>query len=122
VVQVRATNAAGHTNVKLLNVRVDNWGPSSFAPQFAPAVGQHLTSPAQVQVQWTPPTDGSGRVSMLALADQTADSVPTQAVSGMAYTATFPTAGTWYIHLAAQDYLGNLTLRHYGPWYVGTGN
>jgi hypothetical protein len=59
---------------------------------------------------------------MLALADQTVDSVPTQAVSGTSYTAAFPTAGAWYIYLAAQDALGNLTLRHYGPWYVETGN
>ncbi|MFN8474386.1 MAG: Ig-like domain-containing protein [Anaerolineae bacterium] len=124
--QVRATDAAGHTATQQIHVLADNWGPSGFATQFSPDVGQHLTAPAQVQVRWTPPTDGSGRVSMLASADQVADSMPTQVVSGSpattSTTATFSSAGTWYIHLAAQDAYGNLTLRHYGPWYVGAGS
>ncbi|MFN8485855.1 MAG: NosD domain-containing protein, partial [Anaerolineae bacterium] len=125
-VQVRAADAAGQSTVQPLYALADNWGPSGFAPQFAPDVGQHLTAPAQVTVSWTPPTDGSGSVSMLALADQTADSLPTQVVSRgpnvTATTATFATAGAWYIHLAARDAYGNLTLRHYGPWYVGAAN
>ncbi|MFN8496884.1 MAG: hypothetical protein U0641_03440 [Anaerolineae bacterium] len=124
--QLRATDAAGHATTQQLYILADNWGPSGFAPQFAPDVGQHLTAPAQVTVTWTPPSDGSGSVSMLALADQTPDSMPTQVVSRSPYvtttTATFPTAGTWYVHLAARDAYGNLTLRHYGPWYVGAGN
>ncbi len=124
--QIRASDAAGHTATQRIYVLADNWGPSGFAPQFAPDVGQYLTAPAQVTVSWTPPTDGSRSVSMLALADQVADSVPTQVASGSpattSYTATFSSAGTWYIHLAARDAYGNLTLRHYGPWYVGAAN
>lgn len=120
-IAVRAVDTAGNVTIQLGIVSVDNWGPSTFAPAtFSPDIGSHIQASTSVTVQWTPATDGSGSVSMVVAVDQQPNTLPTQVISGNGYTASFPTAGTWYIHLAAQDAVGNLTVRHFGPWYVGT--
>jgi hypothetical protein len=127
VISIKAQDAAGQENVTLRTVIVDNWGPTPAAITASPDVGTHLQSPGQAQITWTKPTDGSGSASIVVSVDQKpvlvpgVDPLPTQAVSGTSYTASFPGAGTWYIHLAAKDAQGNLTLRHYGPWYVEAG-
>jgi hypothetical protein len=121
---VRARDVAGNTSTAAHSIAIDNWGPTPFDPvTLTPDVGTHLQASGQVKITWTPARDGSGTVTMLAAASQAPDTIPltTQTVSGTSYTAQFNSAGTWYIHVAAVDAAGNLTVRHYGPWYVETG-
>jgi hypothetical protein len=118
-VWVRAQDAGGAAATQTLPLVVDNWGPTPFFPlTFTPDVSSHVKAGTPVTVQWTPPTDGSGSVTLLAAVDQQTNTIPTQAISGASYTTSFPSAGQWYIHLAARDSAGNLTMRHYGPWFV----
>ncbi len=120
--RIRATDRAGNVAVQHIVFIADNLGPTPFQAQLQPTPGSHLTAPASVSLSWAPLTDGSGQVSVTALVDQNSSTSPTtgDTVPGNSYTAQFASAGTWYVHLAAKDKVGNTTVRHFGPWLVGT--
>ena len=121
-VRVRATDKAGNASIQSAVFTVDNLGPTPFETTSSPNPGTHLTTPAQATLTWSPLTDGSGTVTVIAVTDQFTDTVPTTgtSVSGTSYTAHFTGAGMWYVHLVAKDGVGNTTTKHYGPWLVGT--
>ncbi|MFN8474924.1 MAG: NosD domain-containing protein [Anaerolineae bacterium] len=122
-VLVRARDQAGNETSATRLIVVDTWGPTPFESVTAtPAQESHLAAPAQVQLEWAPPRDASGVVKTFVTVDTISDTVPSTTgtpLSGPSYTAQFTQAGTFYIHLAAQDGVGNLTVRHFGPWFVG---
>ncbi|MFN8474388.1 MAG: Ig-like domain-containing protein [Anaerolineae bacterium] len=120
--RIRATDRAGNVAVQPIVFIADNLGPTPFQAQLQPTPGSHLTAPASASLSWAPLTDGSGEVSVTAAVDQTSDTSPTTGspVTGNSYTAQFTSAGTWYVHLVATDKVGNTTVRHFGPWLVGT--
>ncbi|MFN8482271.1 MAG: hypothetical protein U0768_04305 [Anaerolineae bacterium] len=121
--RVHATDKAGNIGTQSATFIVDNLGPTPFGLTTAsPTEGSHLTAPASVTLAWQPLDDGSGTVRTFAAADTITNTVPATTgtpLSGTSYTAQFSQAGDYYIHLAAQDAVGNLTVRHFGPWFVG---
>ncbi|MFN8485853.1 MAG: hypothetical protein U0768_22660 [Anaerolineae bacterium] len=120
--RIRATDRAGNVAVQPVVFIADNLGPTPFQAQLQPTPGSHLIAPASASVSWSPLTDGSGVVSVFAVADQTSNTLPTSGtpVTGNSYTAPLTSAGAWYVHLVARDSVGNTTTRHFGPWFVGT--
>jgi hypothetical protein len=83
--------------------------------------GTHFDMPVQLRTTWRQPFDGSGVATTLIAVDQVSDTLPTLNVgTATSYTHPLSLPGDWYVHLAAQDGLGNQFTRHYGPWHVGT--
>ncbi|MFN8474925.1 MAG: Ig-like domain-containing protein [Anaerolineae bacterium] len=121
--RVRGIDKAGNIGTQSATFVVDNLGPTPFRLTTAsPIEGSHLTAPASVTLAWQPLDDGSGTVRTFASADTISNTVPSTTgtpLSGTSYTAQLSQAGNFYIHLAAQDAAGNLTVRHFGPWFVG---
>ncbi len=122
-VMVRARDVAGNETLTTRIIVVDNLGPTSFSPITAtPEQESHLQAPADVQLAWAAPRDASGVVKTFVAVDTMTDTIPATdgvPLSGTSYTAHLSQAGDYYLHLAAQDAVGNLTVRHYGPWFVG---
>jgi hypothetical protein len=125
-VRVRATDGAGNVQVQPVTLTVDNLGPTPFVlSALTPLAGSHVKAPVAARIAWGTLQDGSGTVKVYGLADQAPTTVPPTSgtpVTGDSFTASFNTAGTWYLHLVAVDASGNQTLRHYGPWYVESGS
>ncbi len=120
--RVRATDRAGNAFVQSGFFLVDNLGPSPFLSSASPDPGTHLKAPATASLFWAPLHDGSGEPTVVAVVDQISNTIPVGGTpfTGRSYTANFPGAGAWYVHLQARDSSGNTTTRHYGPWFVGT--
>jgi hypothetical protein len=124
-VRVRAMDAAGNATVESATVIVDNLGPTPISlVSVSPQEGSHVVAPSTIQLDWLQVTDGSAVVEIYAAVDQITDTIPsqTQPISGNSYDAQVNEAGTWYVHLLAVDGTGNRTVRHFGPWFAGTGN
>ncbi|MFN8475368.1 MAG: hypothetical protein U0822_24505 [Anaerolineae bacterium] len=122
--RVRATDNAGNVATQTTTFVVDNLGPTPFRVTTAnPIEGSHLAAPSSATLTWQPLDDGSGTASVYAATDTISNTVPSTtgtAISGNSYTAQFSQAGDFYVHLAAKDAVGNVTVRHYGPWLVGS--
>ncbi|MFN8475367.1 MAG: Ig-like domain-containing protein [Anaerolineae bacterium] len=122
-VLTRARDAAGNEAVTTRLIVVDNLGPTSFSPVTAtPEQESYLQAPAEVKLEWVAPRDASGVVRTFVVVDTMTDTIPVTdgaPLGGTSYTAQMSQAGDYYVHLAAQDAIGNLTVRHYGPWFVG---
>ncbi|MFN8485854.1 MAG: FG-GAP-like repeat-containing protein [Anaerolineae bacterium] len=120
--RVRAADRAGNRTVQSGFFLVDNLGPSPFVSTASPDPGSHLTAPATASLFWAPLHDGSGEPTVIAVTDQTSNTIPVGGTpfTGRSYIASFPAAGAWYVHLQSRDGSGNTTTRHYGPWFVET--
>lgn len=121
---VRVQDQAGNTTIETRKVTVDNTPPTGLDPvtfniaeeSYLDDVGEMLT------LTWTKAVDASGVADVLVTVNQdpdgTATGTPTDAAN-RTHSATLDSSGTWYVHLAAVDALGNRLDRSYGPWYVG---
>ncbi len=122
--RVRAIDNAGNVATQSATFVVDNLGPTPFRLTTAdPIEGSHLAAPSSATLTWQALDDGSGTASVYAATDTISNTVPSTtgaALSGNSYTAQFSQAGDFYVHLAAKDAVGNVTVRHYGPWLVGS--
>ncbi|MFN8482269.1 MAG: Ig-like domain-containing protein [Anaerolineae bacterium] len=120
---VRARDVAGNEAVSTRIIVVDNLGPTPFEmTTVAPEPEGYLQAPAEVQLAWMAPRDAGGVVKTFVAVDTMSSTVPSTTgapLNGTSYTAQFSQAGDFYVHLAAQDGVGNLTVGHYGPWHVG---
>jgi hypothetical protein len=120
---VRARDSAGNTTTVTGTVLADNVGPSNFRiTQALPGAGYafDIDDDTTVTFSWSRARDASGPVTILLATDQFTNTVPTQPLTTTRQSGrvTLPDQGSWYIHLAARDAYGNLTIVHEGPWCV----
>ncbi len=129
--QVRARDQAGNSDMVSRVFTVDSvppTGPSvaDFTAFVGPVErdakpGTHFDIPVDLRVTWQKPFDGSGVADTLIAVDKVSDTLPTTNLGAVtSYTHGLNTPGDWYVHLAVQDLPGNQSIRHYGPWHVGT--
>ena len=118
-VRVRATDLAGNATVEGRIVSVDSQSPDGLAPTtFSAVPGMHLQRGYVLAFNWTPAVDASGSTVTYVAVDRSPDTLPTQVVTGTAHQANLDRFGEWYVHLAAEDAVGNTKVLHYGPWYL----
>jgi hypothetical protein len=116
-------NAANGTRIAR-SVVVDNTPPTGLDPvAFNVAEESYLDNVgATLTFTWTKAVDASGVADVLVSVNQEPDGsatgTPTNAAS-RTHRAELNSGGDWYVHLAAEDALGNRFDRTYGPWYVG---
>jgi hypothetical protein len=117
--RIRAIDAAGNVTVVDRRVVVDSVPPTGLPPvTFDQPVGQHLDIGSSLSISWNVPVDAGGPVQVLLAVDQVSTTVPSGLASGTSSSATLNVVGDWYVHLMAQDAIGNQALYHYGPWHV----
>ncbi|MCP4540736.1 MAG: PKD domain-containing protein [Chloroflexi bacterium] len=82
--------------------------------------GYHFDEFVFLDLAWRDPVDTSGFAETLLAVDQFSNTMPAQVMTNTNATVSFHALGEWYIHFAGHDSAGNMSIRHYGPWYVGT--
>ena len=126
--RVRAADRAGNETVDARTFGVDTQPPTpprkitfrdhETGDERPP--GYHFDEPILLDLTWRVPVDASGFAETLLTVDQISSTVPTQMMTDTDTTVSFHLLGEWYIHFAGRDSAGNMSIRHYGPWYVGT--
>ena len=118
--QVRATDHAGNVAGSSFQFTVDELPPAGLAPvTFSAAEGTHFDVATTLVLTWNVPIDGSGIVTTVLTMDQITNTTPADIIAGTTGSHLLDSNGEWYAHLAAVDAAGNVTMKHYGPWYVG---
>lgn len=117
---VRAEDRAGNTTTTPWLFTIDEIPPGGLAPvTFNAPEGSHFDTAQSLVINWNSAIDGSGVITTLLAVDQITDTVPSTAVAGTGAVRSLNDSGEWYVHLGAMDAAGNMTLMHFGPWYVG---
>jgi PKD repeat protein len=117
--RVRARDNAGNANTASVPVTVDNTPPTGLQPvTFSTPEGTYLAIDSVLGVTWNAVSDASGTAEVLVNIDQVTNTLPSTVRSGTHLDQGLNALGKWYVHIAARDAAGNITISHYGPWYV----
>ncbi len=120
VALARATDVAGGQATDTVALTIDIEPPAGVAPAtFSLPQDAHFDSYQTLTVAWQEIVDNTA-TQMFASLDQSAESTPTQAVTGNSLTGDLDANGDWYAHLMAVDAAGNRTQWDFGPWRIGT--
>ncbi|GAB4423220.1 MAG: hypothetical protein Kow0031_01590 [Anaerolineae bacterium] len=118
--RARATDKAGNQSSTSFTFSIDEVAPNGLQPvTFSVPEGSHLDAVTGLVINWNAPFDGSGTAQTLLAVDQLTDTIPTAVVPGVTAIRSLNASGDWYVHLAAQDAIGNKSIHHYGPWHMG---
>ncbi|MCO5195130.1 MAG: right-handed parallel beta-helix repeat-containing protein [Anaerolineae bacterium] len=118
---VRAKDKAGNETLVNRVVTVDNLPPTGLQPvTFSHPEGSHFDSAPTLDIAWATPIDNSGIVTITLDVNNTPVMTPTTTAVGNATSVVLEQDQTWYVHIAAADLAGNITIYNYGPWYVGS--
>jgi hypothetical protein len=121
-IKVRVTDMIGFSSVKVVTMTVDTGAPrlvGEILMDADDAEGMHLDDTSTAALSWHLPSDGSSVVNMLySVGSLSEEDPPSHDLSGTSIQVNINDPN-FRIHIGAEDQVGNIDWRGFGPWYLG---
>ncbi|MCB8944437.1 MAG: tandem-95 repeat protein [Ardenticatenaceae bacterium] len=120
--KLRVTDYAGLSRVYVYTMTVDTGAPRLLGEvtiDSEAVIGKHLDQNTAVTITWDLPLDGSYFSQMLANFGSGDPATPPSSPQNQTSVVRVIDAPNFYANIGAEDEVGNIDWRSFGPWYLG---